>query len=94
MWVESVTVSESPPLREHVEAARLHFHALEAAVEPRGERREIVVEVMADPLLVVGDRFDIDQRAREFENVHKPPAGGGERKRGKNAPNARGLHSR
>jgi len=83
-----------PPLREHVEAARLHFDALEAAVEPGGERREIVVEVMADPLLVVGDRFDIDQRAREFEYVHKPPAGGGSEREEKNALNARGLHSR
>jgi len=68
-----------PPLGEDVEAARLDLEALDAAVKPNGERREIVVEVVADALLVVGDRFDIDQRAREFEYVHKAPAGGGER---------------
>ncbi len=40
MWVESVT-SRLAPLREHVEAARLHFHALDAAAVARGERRQM-----------------------------------------------------
>src|ERR1035437_2893315 len=72
-----------PPLREDVEAARLDLDPFEAAIEALDQRRQIVVEVIADPLLVVGDGFDIDQRAREFEDVHKQPAGGGERKRRK-----------
>ena len=37
------------PLREHVEAARLHFHALERAAEPRGQRRQVVEQVTARP---------------------------------------------
>ena len=86
MWVESVTVERLAPLREDVEAARLHFDALDAAAEARGQRRQVVVEVIADPLLVVGDRFDIDQRAREFENVHKLPAGEESEREEKNAP--------
>ena len=52
------------PLREDVEAARLDFDALDGAAVARGEGREIVVEIAADALFVVGDGFDIDQRAR------------------------------
>ena len=58
------------PLREHVEAARLHFHALHAAAETLRQRRQAIVEIVADPLFVIRDRFDIDQRARELEYVH------------------------
>ena len=71
MWVESVTIERLAPLREDVEAARLHFHALDAAAVARGQRRQVVEQVIADPLFVIGDRFDIDQRARELEYVHK-----------------------
>ena len=70
MWVESVT-QRLAPLREDVEAVRLHFHALDAAAEAGGQRRQVVVEEIADALFVIGDGFDIDQRAREFEDVHK-----------------------
>jgi len=80
--VESVTVSEWPHCAKTLKR-RGSFDAFDAAIKPLNERRQIVVEVMANPLLVVGDGFDIDQRAREFENVHKPPAGGGKRKRRK-----------
>ncbi len=48
------------PTGEDVEAAGLDFDALDVAVEVGGERREIVVEVVADALLVIGDGFDID----------------------------------
>ncbi len=59
------------PLREDIEAARLHFDAFDAAAEVGGQRRQVVVEVIADAFFVIGDRLDIDQRAREFEDVHK-----------------------
>ena len=84
MWVESVTVKPLAPLGEHVEAARLHFDALHAAVEAGGQRRQILIEELPDPLFVVGDRFDIDQRACEFEYVHKSIIqGGGTERRGR-----------
>ena len=63
------------PLREHVEALRLHFHAFDAPAVRGGDRREVIVEEIADPFFVIGNRFDIDQRAREFEDVHNLPMG-------------------
>ena len=71
MWVERVTVRSLAPLGEDVEAAGLDFHALDAAAEVGGERLQVVVEVVADAFFVIGDGFDIDERAREFEDVHK-----------------------
>src|ERR1035437_7759252 len=59
------------PLREDVRAPRFHFDALDPAVVTSRQWSQVVVEVVAGPLLVIGDGFDIDQCAREFENVHK-----------------------
>ena len=73
------------PLGEDVEAPRLDFDALDAAAVARGERRQVVVEIVADAFFVVGDRFDIDQRAREFEDVHKMSERGGGEREGKYA---------
>ena len=88
MWVERVTMRGVAPLREDVEAARLDLDALDGAAVARGERRQVVVEVEADPLFVIGDRFDIDQRAREFEDVHKLSVWGGGEREGKDAHDA------
>jgi hypothetical protein len=48
----------------------------------------IVEEEVAGPLLVIGDGFDIDQRAREFENVHKRPLGEEKPGEGEDTPRA------
>jgi hypothetical protein len=39
-----------------------------------------LIEELADPFFVVGDRFDIDQRACEFEYVHNRSSKGEARK--------------
>ena len=93
MCVESVTVEPLAPLREDVEAARLHLDALDAAVEAGGERRQVVEEELPDALFVVGDRFDIDQRARELENVHKSIIRGGGTREGKRRRRTAGVSS-
>jgi hypothetical protein len=43
---------------------------------------------MADPLFVIGDRLNIDQRARELEYVHKPFVRGGGNEEGNYAGTA------
>ncbi len=63
MWVESVTSRRVAPARKDVEAAGFDFDLLDGAVVAGGERREIGVEIAADPLFVFADRFDIDQGA-------------------------------
>src|SRR5579883_1547424 len=71
--------------REHIVAARLDLDQLHRAASAHGQRRKELVEVLADALFVVGDRFDVDQRAREFKYVHSrvmAEARGGETTRG------------
>jgi hypothetical protein len=58
------------PAGEHVVPPRLDLDALDLAAIPRRQGRQVVVQVLAHPLLILGDGFDIDQRARELENVH------------------------
>ena len=83
------------PLREDVVAPRLDFDPLDAAVELRGERGKILVEKLADAFFVAGDRFDVDQRACEFEDVHKRSTGEGGEREGKNPrDNSACPHSR
>ena len=71
MWVESVTASRSPHCAKTLK--RRGSTSMRSTRPPiaRGQRRQVVEEVIADALFVIGDRFDIDQRAREFEDVHK-----------------------
>ena len=45
---------------ERPERAGFNFHALEVAIVEGREGSQVVVEVVARPLLVIGDRFDID----------------------------------
>ena len=58
------------PLGEDVETARFDFEALDASAELGREGGKAGEQEIADAFLVVGDRFDIDQGAREFEDVH------------------------
>jgi hypothetical protein len=66
------------PLDKDVETPRLHFHALDPAIVKSRQGSQVVVEVLAHPLFVIGDRFDIDQRPCEFEYVHKISVSWGE----------------
>ena len=69
MCVESVTTGLSP-VREHVEAVRLHVHALPRAARPGRQMRKMVGQILAHLLLIGRDGIDIDQRARQLENIH------------------------
>ncbi len=70
MWVESVTVSGSPNCANTL--ARRGSTSIASTVPPNrsasGSRYSY--RKLPDPLLVVGDGFDIDQLPREFEKIH------------------------
>ena len=55
---------------EDVEAARLHLDAFDVAVVAGGEWQEAIKDGEADLFFVIADGFDIDEGARQFENVH------------------------
>ena len=48
------------PAGEHVVPPRLDLDALDLAAVARGQGRQVVVQVLAHPLLIPGDGFDID----------------------------------
>ncbi len=89
MWVESVTASRSPHC-----AKTLKRRGSTSMRSTRPSKRaasgvRIVEQEVADPLFVAGDRFDIDQRARELEDVHKRPYGGGSQEKERHADSRR-----
>src|ERR1700730_5506281 len=55
---------------EDVKPIRLNRHSFDAAVVRACQLRQVMEEVVADPLLIPGDGLDVYKRARELENSH------------------------
>src|SRR4051794_5148276 len=58
-------------MRENVEAIFGDRHFFNGSIVALGEDRQVIEEIIADAFFVVRDGFDVDERACEFENVHR-----------------------
>ena len=58
------------PARKYIVAIWLDRDAFEAAGRARGQERQLREQKVRHVLLAIRRRFDVDERAREFEKIH------------------------
>src|ERR1700683_4541783 len=58
-------------LRKDVEAMRFDFDSLDGTLEPRSERRQVVMQEHSHTLLIGSDGLDVNQGPCQLEYVHR-----------------------